>query len=193
MRPLVSELWSIAAAPRLDRAGIDALRDRKLRRTVRHAYECVPFYRELFDSAGVRPEDVRSAADLTRLPTTSRGALQEAGVAGRLAAGFRREDCRVLHTSGSTGQPLEVRMSPWDWRIRKLVELRTMRRLGLRMSDRLVTVGPSKSIPPSLHQRLGFYRTEIVTGLLSVEEQLEKLRELRPDVLWIYPTVLASK
>ena len=32
----------------------------RLKRLVLHAYHKVPYYRELFDSAGVRPGDIRS-------------------------------------------------------------------------------------------------------------------------------------
>ena len=58
----------IEAAPR------DELRDlqgERLRETVEHAYENVPFYRERFDEAGVAPGEVDSIDDVERLPMTT--------------------------------------------------------------------------------------------------------------------------
>src|SRR5207244_3503572 len=37
-----------------------------------HAYETVPFYRQRFDAAGVKPPDIRTPADLQRLPILTR-------------------------------------------------------------------------------------------------------------------------
>src|SRR6185369_11981215 len=50
------------------REQVEAIAFERLQWTLRHAYEHVPFYRQSFDAAGVRPEDVRGFADLARLP-----------------------------------------------------------------------------------------------------------------------------
>jgi phenylacetate-coenzyme A ligase PaaK-like adenylate-forming protein len=58
---------------RLDRAEQCALQNVLLRRYVReYVYPFSPFYRELFDRAGVTPEQVRTIDDLRRLPLTSK-------------------------------------------------------------------------------------------------------------------------
>ncbi|MFF3322493.1 hypothetical protein [Streptomyces sp. NPDC002889] len=50
------------AAELLGREELGALQLERLRRTLRHAYENVPFYRDAFDKAGLRPEDCRASA-----------------------------------------------------------------------------------------------------------------------------------
>lgn len=42
--------------------------DRRARRMVHHAYRTVPFYRQAMDGLGLAPRDLRTAADLARLP-----------------------------------------------------------------------------------------------------------------------------
>ena len=54
--------------PRLDPVWIDRLQRWRVRSIVRHAYATVPFYRETMDELGLRPEDIRSAEDLSKLP-----------------------------------------------------------------------------------------------------------------------------
>ena len=43
---------------------------KKLINIVKHAYENVPFYHRKFDKAGIKPTDVRSIEDLSKIPVT---------------------------------------------------------------------------------------------------------------------------
>jgi phenylacetate-CoA ligase len=46
------------------------LQEAKLRRLVRHAYDWVDYYRDLLNSAGLKPVDIQSLDDLGKIPTT---------------------------------------------------------------------------------------------------------------------------
>ena len=86
---------------------LHAHRDQLLRSLVHTAYKEVPFYRDLMDSAGVRPADIRSAGDLPRLPVVTKAMLR-AGFPHRTTrrTGQRAHD---VYTSGSTGTPFAMR------------------------------------------------------------------------------------
>jgi len=81
--------------------------DERLRLVIRHAYEFVPYYRELFDHHGVDPAGFRGREDLSRIPLLTREILKSrssdlrsrASAYGRLIEG---------HTSGTTGSPLTL-------------------------------------------------------------------------------------
>ena len=45
-----------------------ALQSLRLSQTVRHVYEHVPFYRKKFDEMGIKPEDIQSIDDISKLP-----------------------------------------------------------------------------------------------------------------------------
>ena len=49
---------------------IRELQDRKLMRLIHFAYQRVPYYRELFDSAYIKPEDIRGVEDLKHIPVS---------------------------------------------------------------------------------------------------------------------------
>ena len=51
-------------APFLPRERVEAARDERVRRIVRHAVRTVPYYREL----GIDPREIRTASDLDALP-----------------------------------------------------------------------------------------------------------------------------
>ena len=66
------------------------LQDSKLRLMVEHAYRNVPYYRTLFNDAGLSPADIRSLDDLPRIPMSTREALQSEAIDRRVdtAAGI---------------------------------------------------------------------------------------------------------
>ena len=87
---------------------LEAFQLTKLRRLVERTYHQNPFYRELWDKAGVGPEDVRSLADFRqRFPSVEKGDCladeAEHGLLGR-RLGVSPERVAQIHlTSGTTG------------------------------------------------------------------------------------------
>ena len=62
---------------KMPREEIKAMQSEKLVRQVKHVYEHVPYYRDLMDKKGVRPEDIRGIEDLHKLPFISKSDLRE--------------------------------------------------------------------------------------------------------------------
>lgn len=87
---------------------IRAIQDRKLRRLVHHAYAHVPYYRCLFDLAGITPKSISGVKDLGKIPTTSRNRLMELPREQILARDIEIDKCRSTKTSGSTRTPLRI-------------------------------------------------------------------------------------
>ncbi|MBQ7478836.1 MAG: phenylacetate--CoA ligase [Selenomonadaceae bacterium] len=82
---------------------IKALQHEKLLRQVRYVWDNVPYYRSKMEEKGVRPEDVKSAEDLCKLPFLSKADLRAAYPYGLLAVPLK--DCVRIHsTSGTTGK-----------------------------------------------------------------------------------------
>jgi phenylacetate-CoA ligase len=164
----------------------------RLRATVRAAHADVPFWRARLDAAGVRPEEVRTLDELRRLPVLGKEELRAAGEEAITSRAVPREGLRRSHTSGSTGQPLAIRMTAAEWRRHRLFELRALLRAGLRPRDRLVILGPVQPIERGLLQRLGLFRADRLSVLLPVEEQARRLQELDPTILWTYTSVFRA-
>jgi phenylacetate-CoA ligase len=171
------------------RERLDGLRRRKLQRLIAHAYDNVPYYRRLMDQAGVKPADIRELSDLRKLPVTTKADLRRAGQ-NCLSIGM--EATTVVHTSGHSGVPFEVRMTSAEARTRRLREFRMLIGIGVRPRDRLTLLGPVRTRPKRLHRVLGFYRMEVIPLLLPPEEQLRRFRLAHPDVLWAYPSSLQT-
>ena len=82
---------------------IKKLQSEKLVKQVRHVYDNVPYYRNLMDEKGVKPEDIHGLEDLHLLPFLSKADLRDAYPYGLLAKPLK--DCvRIQSTSGTTGR-----------------------------------------------------------------------------------------
>lgn len=96
----------------LARPALDALQFKRLRETVGRL-ERVPFYRAKLLAAGLKPEEIKSPADVRRLPFTTAADLRETYPHGLLAVS--REEVLRLHTSsGTTGKPKAIFFSRRD-------------------------------------------------------------------------------
>lgn len=82
---------------------IKKLQSEKLVRQVKHVYENVPYYRDLMDKKGVKPEDIHGIEDLHLLPFLTKADLRDAYPYGLLAKPLN-ECVRIQSTSGTTGR-----------------------------------------------------------------------------------------
>ena len=94
----------------IEHASQDELRALQLERlkwTLKHAYENVPHYRKSFDEAGVHPDDLKTLADLSKFPFTTKNDLRENYPFGMFAVP-REKVVRIHASSGTTGKPTVV-------------------------------------------------------------------------------------
>ncbi|UCD57974.1 MAG: hypothetical protein JSV16_02345 [Candidatus Hydrogenedentota bacterium] len=60
---------------------------RKLREIVHHAYSTTPYYHNLFDAAGIRPGDIGTLSDLSRIPISRKENMLKVPLEDRIARG----------------------------------------------------------------------------------------------------------
>ncbi len=94
----------IECAPRSE---LEALQSYRLSQTIRRVYENVEPYRRKMDEAGVKPEDIKSIADLSKLPFTVKQDLRDNYPYGMFAAPMN-EVVRIHASSGTTGKQTVV-------------------------------------------------------------------------------------
>ncbi|WP_281725394.1 phenylacetate--CoA ligase family protein [Lachnoclostridium phocaeense] len=91
----------------LSRSEIEEIQLKKLKETVRYIYEKVAPYRQKMDEAGVKPEDIQSLEDLTKLPFTYKADFRDNYPMGLFAVD-RKDLVRFHASSGTTGKPTVV-------------------------------------------------------------------------------------
>ncbi len=84
-----------------------ALQSERLVKLVKYVYDNVEFYRNRMDSVGVKPEDIKSIDDITKLPYTTKDDLRDTYPFGLFAA-KRKDIVRIHASSGTTGKATVV-------------------------------------------------------------------------------------
>ena len=91
----------------LSRAELEAIQLARLKETVRLNWERVSPYRKKMEEAGVSPDDIKTLADLSKLPFVTKADLRDNYPFGLFAV--PKEDLLRVHaSSGTTGKPTVV-------------------------------------------------------------------------------------
>jgi len=91
----------------MPREALEAIQLRRLQTTLERAYANVPFYRQNFEKAGVKPADIQSLDDLKRIPFTTKQDLRDNYPYGMFAVPMDNV-VRIHASSGTTGKPTVV-------------------------------------------------------------------------------------
>ena len=163
----------------LDRARLQQLQSEKLQRLIHHAYTHVPYYREKFDAAGAKPEDIRSVEALTAIPITSRAELQEIGPARITSDAFVSSALVSETTSGSTGRPFFLRFDAHFVRVRNALFLRALMSAGYRPGQKLMLVTDSRG--KASRRWMRWYYSSLED---SPRNLVARMNTLKPHVLY---------
>ena len=88
----------------MSRDEIHEIQSRELRSVTKRVYDNVSFYRQKMDAIGVKPEDIKEAEDIEKLPFTEKSDLRDNYPFGLFAVP-REQIVRVHASSGTTGKP----------------------------------------------------------------------------------------
>ena len=97
----------------LSREEIEAIQLERLQETVHRVYEKVAPYRKKMDEAGIKPEDIKSLKDLSKLPFVTKQDLRDNYPYGLFAVPTE-ELLRIHASSGTTGKPTVVGYTKGD-------------------------------------------------------------------------------
>lgn len=120
--------------------------DEALRGLIRHAYENVPFYRRLLDGCRLRPEDIRTQADLWKIPVLTKEEVRRHG--RDLEARNVPRTARVVgHTGGTTGVPLRLLLDRQQVSLDRALTERHWSWAGYRRGDRVAVLRGLALVP----------------------------------------------
>lgn len=171
-----------------------AVRDDLIRRHVSYAAERSPFYRRLFAEHGIDPRDVRTAADLTKLPFTRKEDLAAHGP--EFLCVDRSKVVDFCLTSGTTAKPVVFMQTASDMNRLGYNEEVSFRAAGVTENDTaLIAAAMDRCFMAGLAYFLGLTRlsaTVIRAGSSSVPVVAELVRNYSPTVIVGVPTLLLT-
>ena len=113
---------------------ISSLQVERLKWSLAHAYENVPFYKEKFQAMSIHPDDLKSLDDLSRFPFTVKADLRDNYPFGMFAVP-REQIARIHASSGTTGKPTVVGYTQKDVDTWASLVARSLRASGTRSGD----------------------------------------------------------
>lgn len=91
----------------MSRSSMEALQLDRLKNIVAYVYDRVPFYKKAFDDIGLRPSDIQTLKDVSKLPFTTKDDLRDNYPYGMFAVPMK-QIVRIHGSSGTTGKPTVV-------------------------------------------------------------------------------------
>jgi len=169
-------------------SAVRLIANRRLKRTLILAYNHVPYYREVMDSAGFSPErDYEGPQDLMRLPILTKEIVRRHAEQAFLRRGADLSRYYSESTAGSTGSPLTTWRTPYARALQLAKYMRVLlannyrpsyKVLGFRHTDKRV------SQDESFLQRLGLLKWRKVDYTLQPEVLTDEFLAFQPDVLY---------
>jgi len=181
----------------IEKASVDELRALQLERlkwSLRHAYQNVPHYRRKFDAHGVRPDDLKSIADLAKFPFTTKQDLRENYPFGMFAVPMDRI-VRIHASSGTTGKPTVVGYTQRDIDTWSHCMARSIRAAGGRSTDRIHVAYGYGLFTGGLGAHYGgetLGAAVIPVGGGMTERQVQLIVDFKPDIIMVTPSYMLA-
>ena len=168
------------------------VQNRRVQELVKRAYE-IPFYRERFDRAGVKPEEIKTGDDLTRLPVLTKDELREWMASIKDDPKYKDWICDT--TSGSTGKPVSVLFSPKEKAYMKANWFRVMLCCGYnpvtgKMMSRINMHDVNPGGQDTFLQKFGILQHKFVNQYAPEEEVIDAINDYEPEWLYMNKTEL---
>ncbi|MEK2600508.1 phenylacetate--CoA ligase PaaK [Burkholderia arboris] len=173
---------------------LTALQLERLKWSLRHAYDHSPVYRRKFDDAGVHPDDLKTLADLSRFPFTTKGDLRDSYPFGMFAVP-QDQISRIHASSGTTGKPTVVGYTAGDIDTWANLVARSVRAAGARRGDKVHISYGYGLFTGGLGAHYGAERaglTVIPFGGGQTEKQVQLIQDFRPDIIMVTPSYMLS-
>ncbi|MFA5055996.1 MAG: phenylacetate--CoA ligase [Dehalococcoidia bacterium] len=118
----------------MPRSEMEKLQLDRLKTKAKEVYEKVPFYRKAFKDKGVAPDDIKTLADITKLPFTSKLDFRDNYPFGLTAVPMEKV-VRIHSSSGTTGKPIIAPYTQGDVDMWAGVMARTLASAGMHKDD----------------------------------------------------------
>ena len=187
----------MTALEAIETASIDEIRSLQLGRlkwSLQHSYDKVPFYRKCFDAAGVTPKDLKQLSDLSKFPFTTKADLRDNYPFGMFATPMEQV-VRLHASSGTTGKPTVVGYSQNDIDIWAGVVARSIRAAGGTRGDKVHVSYGYGLFTGGLGAHYGAEKlgcTVIPMSGGQTEKQVQLLQDFDPDIIMVTPSYMLN-
>ena len=120
--------------------------ENKLQKVIKHAYDNVLYYNELFNSVRLKPYDIKQIEDLEKLPVLTKSIIKE-NFSSLLAKNHNNFKSQKRWTGGTTGEPLVYYSDKNSWEMHWALKYRAWEWAGYKFGDPIGIMGGASIIP----------------------------------------------
>lgn len=170
---------------------------KKLHQLIKHSYENVPYYKELFDKNEIKIEDVNDFNDLQKIPFLTKEIVKK-NIEELKSINYPKYSFSYLTTGGSTGTPLGFFDEKSISYVKELAYTKTvLDRIGYKYKDKFV-VFKGAAIPSAKKGKFWKYsslgRSLVFSSFYMNEKNLpryiKKISEFKPQYIVGYPSAI---
>jgi phenylacetate-CoA ligase len=168
--------------------------DEKLKLLIQHAYNNVPYYKNLFKSNKLLPNDIKTQKDLHKLPILTKDTIRTHFPHAIVAQNISKKQLIFQGSSGSTGEPLHYYSTSDSYSMNIAAGLRGWYWMGYRLGDKFVKLSqnPRNSIVKKIQDKINRNHYLFAQQLTEANFKriTESINEFKPAIIRGYPDPL---
>lgn len=169
--------------------------NRRLRNIVTYSYEKVPYYKELFDKNRLKPGDIQTTDDITKIPLLDKETVR-LRTDEFISNLYNKRSLLCINTSGTTGKTMKIYVDK-DSRRFSYAFYSRLKRWAQIGNGHNITFAGRVFIPPSQREKI-FWRTNaIMKNYLfssyhisqeNIPYYVEEINRIKPEFIDSYPS-----
>jgi len=171
----------------------------KFKFMINHAYQNVPYYRNLFNKIGLSPEDIKNEGDLEKIPILEKQVIKDHRD-DFIAQNINKKNLIPYTTGGTTGTPLTLFVTKYAIQYNfAFSEARVKYWAGVKSGDKLATFLGKVIVPPNVRKSPFWRYNKAYNQLLfssfhmndeNLKYYLEKFNQFKPEILQGYVSTI---
>ena len=175
------------------RAEIERNQEQKLQALIRHAYKNVPYYHHIFRERGIRPEDIKTKADLGKIPLLTKDIIRN-HFDELVAVNIPDSQRIAVHSSGSTGEPMKYYIDKATYSAGWAQTFRCWGWAGYRLGEPYVKISlnPRNSLYKKSQDILMNTKYIYASGITeaNISQKISEIKQFNPKIIRGYASYL---
>jgi len=172
--------------------------EKRLHHIINYSYEYVPYYRKLFHNLGISPTDIRHIEDLEKIPILTKEIIKK-NWEDLKPANLEKIKHYSISTGGSTGSPLNYRITKFERFLSGAIMYRGWGYGGYQLSDKMIYFAGA-SLDCNTKINFSTKLQEIVRNVKKIssfdmspsdlQKDVDLINSVQPQYIYGYPSSL---
>jgi len=188
-----NELKKMEYLPLVD---LKKIQFKKVKNLLKHAYNTVPYYHELFKKSNLYPTDIKNEHDLQKIPISTKDDFRQAFPNGVVANNVPQSEWIYHSTSGSSGNPFQFILDDNFNRIANARQLRMNDWINFRIGEKQINISGahhSFSFKKQLNNFILNQKNILSTDAFheqSIISATDNIMKFKPSLIHGYPSAI---